>query len=181
MRAFQDVIDAYRVLADPARRASYDERRGTQVELRQVAGTPPQAEPLVPEGLSLRRDFDARDPSVDEVLDRILRNFTGRHVPKSERLDALNLTIRISPELAAFGGALEVAVPVFYPCPECHGDGHDGFYACSACAQTGTVEDDEPVQVRVPPMTRDGDAFEVPLRGLGIDNLCLHVQLRVGA
>ncbi len=175
----EDLIDAYRVLSNPERRTSYDQTRGAPVEAGRTGGPAPRPEPLVPERLSLTRDFEARDPSVDEVLDRVLRNFTGRGVPKSERLDALHLTIAVSPELAASGGLLELAVPVFYPCPECRGDGHDGLYACFACGQTGMAEDTEPVHLRVPPLTRDGASFHVPLHGLGIDNLCLRVELRV--
>jgi len=174
-----DLMDAWRVLSDPELRASYDEARGAPVD---VQGTASQPEPLIPDQhLSLTRDFEAHEPSVDEVLDRLLRNFTGRNVPKSERLEALDLTIGVSPELAAFGGVLELAVPVFYPCPECRGEGHDGSYACFACRRTGMVEDTEPVHLRVPPLTRDGDSFAVPLHGLGIDNLWLHVHLRVQA
>jgi hypothetical protein len=186
-RFFQDIVDAYRVLSDPERRASYDDglrhARGTPVPVRRpvvVSAPAPQAEPLVPERVSLRRDFEAREPPLGEVLERILRNFTGLRVPKAEKLDALNLEIGISPELAAFGGLLELAVPVFYPCPECHGDGHDGMYPCVACDESGMIEEEEPVQLRVPPATRDGDTYELPLRGLGVHNLYLRVRLRVG-
>jgi DnaJ-class molecular chaperone len=177
--SLEDLLDAYRVLSDPERRASYDEARGAPAGVGKVPGPGPRPEPLLPERLSLTRDFEAREPSVDEVLDRILRNFTGRNVPKSERLEALDLTIAVSPELAAFGGVVELAVPVFYPCPECRGEGHDGLYACLACEQTGMAEDTEPAHLRVPPLTRDGAAFHVPLHGLGIDNLCLRVNLRI--
>jgi molecular chaperone DnaJ/curved DNA-binding protein len=144
-----------------------------------VSGPVPAAEPLVPEPISLRRDFEARDPPLDEVLERILRNFTGLHVPKSERLEALDLEIGISPELAAFGGVLELRVPVFYPCPDCHGDGHDGLFPCIACNETGMIEEEEPVQLPLAPGVRDGATFELPLRGLGIHNLYLRVRLRV--
>jgi len=177
--SLEDLVDAYRVLSDPERRGSDEEARGAPAEVRNVPGPAPRPEPLVPEALSLTRDFEARDPSVDEVLDRILRNFTGLNVPKSERLEALDLTIAVSPELAAFGGVVELAVPVFYRCPECRGEGHDGLYACLACGQTGMMEDTEPVHLQVPPVTRDGDSFAVPLHGLGIDNLFLDVHLRV--
>jgi len=179
MRPFQDVIDAYQVLSDPDRRASYDETRG--IETAGTAEPPPQPEPLVPGPLSLKRDFEAREPPVEQVLERILRNFTRRDVPKSEALDALNLTIGMSPEQAATGGVLALQVPVFYPCPVCRGEGHDGLYACLACGQTGIIEDEEAVNLRVPPGARDGDAYDVPLQGLGIENLWLHVQLRVSA
>jgi hypothetical protein len=177
--SLDDLVDAYRVLSDPERRASDEEARGAPAGVRNVPESPPRREPLVPERLSLTRDFEAHDPSVDEVLDRVLRNFTGLNVPKSERLEALDLTIAVSPELVAFGGVVELAVPVFYRCPECRGEGHDGLYACLACGQTGMVEDAEPVHLRVPPLTRDGSSFHVPLHGLGIHNLCLRVQVRV--
>lgn len=176
--SFQDVLDAWRVLSDPDRRTSYDDVRGAKVKSG-TTGTAGRPEPLVPEALSLTRDFEAREPSVDEVLDRIRRNFTGRNVPKSERLETLDLTIGVSPDLAASGGVVELAVPVFYPCPACRGEGHDGLYACAACGKTGMVEDAELVHLRVPQLTRDGTSFHVPLHGLGIDNLCLHVHLRV--
>jgi DnaJ-class molecular chaperone len=178
--SLEDLVDACRVLSDPERRTSYDEARGAPAGERGMPEAAPRAGPLVPEPLSLTRDFEAHDPSVDEVLDRVLRNFTGRNVPKAERLEALHLTVAVPPELPASGGVLELAVPVFYPCPECRGQGHDGLYACFACGQTGMVEDTEPVHLRVPPLTRDGASFEVPLHGLGIENLCLRVQLRVG-
>jgi DnaJ-class molecular chaperone len=176
-----DLVDAYRVLSDRELRASYDEARGVPLAAQGTAGTASQPEPLVPDQhLALTRDFEAREPSVDEVLDRLLRNFTGRNVPKSERLEALDLTIGVSPELATFGGLIELAVPVFYPCPQCRGEGYDGSYACFACGRTGMVEDTEPVHLSVPPLTRDGSSFDIPLHGLGIENLYLRVHLRIG-
>jgi DnaJ-class molecular chaperone len=186
-RFFQDIVDAYRVLSDPERRAPYDEGlrhvRGAPVAVRQtvVAGPAAEPEPLVSERLSLIHDFVAHEPSVDEVREHILRNFTGRQVPKSERLDALNLTVNIPPDLATLGGILELAVPVFYPCPECRGDGHNGLYACFACGTTGMMEEDQPVQLRLSAPVHDGETFDVPLRGLGIHNLFLRVTIRVAS
>jgi DnaJ-class molecular chaperone len=174
-----DLIDAYQVLSDAAQRASYDQARVRPTPPGTTAGPASRAEPLLPERLSLPRDFEARDPSVEQVLERILRNFTGQNVPKSERLEALDLTVAVSPELAERGGVIELAVPVFYPCPDCRGDGHDGLYACLACGQSGMIEDSQIVHLRVLPLTRDGASFHVPLQGLGIANLCLRVHLRI--
>ena len=181
---FQDVVEAYRMLSDPALRASYDEglrhARGAPAPASRIAtAAGPAPEPLVPQPISLEHDFEVREPSVEEVLERIQRNFTGRHVPKSERLDPLDLEICISPDLAAFGGTISLSVPVFFPCPRCHGEGHDGSYSCLACDRTGMIEEEQPVRLRIPPLSHDGDAFELPLRGLGIHNLYLRVRLRI--
>jgi hypothetical protein len=177
--SLDDLYDAYQVLSDTGRRTAYGEARGLWPAAPPSGPEAPVPEPLVAEPLSLARDFDARDPSLDEVLERVLRNYTGRNVPKSERLEALDLTVAVPSDLAARGGLLELLVPVFYPCPECRGEGHDGLYACMACGQSGMAEDEEAVHLRVPPLTRDGDSFDVPLHGLAIDNLALRVHLRV--
>src|SRR5712692_222453 len=58
--SLEDLVDAYRVLSDPERRASYEEARGAPAEVRKVPGAAPRPEPLVPERLSLTRDFEAR-------------------------------------------------------------------------------------------------------------------------
>ena len=180
---FREIAEAYRVLSDPVSRASYDET------LRHGLGEPPpprrpivaRPEPLVPDPISLEHDFEAREPSVEEVMERVRRNYTGRHVPKSERLDALNLDLGIPSEVAAFGGTVHLGVPVFYPCALCAGTGHDGFGACIACDRTGLFEEEEQVPLRIPPLSHDGDVFELPLLGLGIHNLYLRVRLRVEA
>jgi molecular chaperone DnaJ len=174
-RPFQQVVGAYRVLSDPRQRASYD--AGFL-----PAPVAPAHEPemLVPGPISLEHDFQAREPSVEEVLERILRNYTGRHVPKSEGLGALDLELGVPAHAAASGGTILFGVPVFYPCPRCHGEGHDGFAPCLACDRTGLLEEEEPARLHIPPLSRNGDLFDLPLHGLGIHNLYLRVRLRVG-
>lgn len=196
-RFFQDILEAYRVLSDAQRRASYDEglrhaeggesipaTRVTPAEKRQP-GPGPEPEPLIPEPLvpvpiSLMRDFEVTRPSWDEVFNRFLQNFTQPYLPPTRDLDALNLQIRIGTEQAARGGVITLTVPVFYPCPRCRGRGNVMGYACQSCAESGLVEEEEPVSIRVPPLVRHGTIFEVPLRGLGINNLYLRIRILVG-
>ena len=103
-----------------------------------------------------------------------------RQRPKSRRLDALNLELLLSAEEAARGGVVVLGVPVFYPCRACHGAGVLAADVCQACDGRGMVEEEEDVRLAIPAFVRDGTVLRVPLRGLGIHNMYLHVFIRVG-
>jgi molecular chaperone DnaJ len=181
---FQEIVEAYRVLGDPQKRALYDralrhaERSAEVPSPAIVTGSPP-VESLAPVPVSILGDFEIIRPSLEALLDRVRRNFTGRGVPKAERLQALNVEIVLTPEEAARGGLVEVGIPVYYPCPQCHGVGRRWIYVCDACSGVGMVEEEEPVRVRLPPLVADGDVLEMPLRGLGIHNLFLRLVVRL--
>jgi len=187
--AFQDILEAYRVLVDPEKRGWYDTglAHAALRPPRPVAVTPltderrPTAEPLIPARVSLMRDFEAREPAVEEVLQRLLRNFSARLEKKSDQVEALELDIVIGPDQAAQGGSVTLDIPVFLPCLRCRASGHDRAGVCRACQGRGLVEEERPVRLLIPPMTHDGEFFEVPLRGLGIHNLYLRVNVRVDA
>lgn len=197
-RQFQEVSEAYNVLGDPRRRADYDRLRRRPVDQSKRHSTgawedvPPEPLDLgatqfrrhaSPEGrwrLSVLEDFIAPHPTFDEIFERFRRNFSPTWLPKSRRLDALNLGLQLSPEEARQGGTVEFGVPVFFPCPHCHGAGRIGLlYACPHCHETGTIMQEEPVRLRIPPGVLDGTLFEIPLRGLGIENFFLRVLIRV--
>ncbi len=186
MPFFQDIVAAYRVLADPDRRASYDaglRDGGERMVERRRPITPapwPEAEPLAPVPISLFRDFAVRRPGLQEVASRFRRSFTHPDLPKSQRPEALRLEVVLPPDRAARGGLLELTVPVFYPCRSCHGSGSIGPFACSRCNGQGMVEHEELVQLSVPARLRDGSVFALPLRGLGIHGLFLELMFRVG-
>jgi hypothetical protein len=75
------------------------------------------------------------------------------------------------------GCVLPISVPVFRRCPECGGSGRDRLFPCLACGQRGIIEDETIVRVRIPPMTRSGSIFDMPLRRLGIHDF--HLRLHV--
>lgn len=182
---FQDIVEAYRVLSDRQRRSSYDrglgDAAGVSIFTRPPITPPfhPEPEPLVPMRMSLFRDFHVTTPSFDEVFDHFFRGFTEPSMPKSQRLDALNLQLLLSSDEAARGGALWLGVPVFYPCRACLGSGYTGSYACLSCDTHGMVEEEEEVRIVIPAMARDGTVLGIPLRGLGINNLYLQLFICV--
>ncbi len=186
MPFFQDIVQAYRVLADPDRRASYDAglRDGGQRAVgprRPITPSPwPQPEPLAPVPISLFHDFAIRRPGLEEVASRFRRSFTHPDLPKSQRPEALRLEVLLPPDRAARGGLLELTVPVFYPCRSCHGSRTIGSFSCHRCKGRGMEEHEELVQLSVPGPLRDGAVFALPLRGLGIHGLFLELIFRVG-
>jgi molecular chaperone DnaJ len=185
-RFFQEIVEAYQVLSDPRQRASYDEGLGhageTELSRRPpvTPAIPPEPEPLVPEPISLFRDFVVTRPSLDEVFQRFFRSFTEPWLPKSQRIEPLELELILSSDEAARGGTVTLGVPVFYPCRVCHGSRWVESYRCLACDGSGMVQEEENVQLYLPPVVRDGTVFRIPLRGLGIHNMYLQVLVRVG-
>lgn len=175
-RRFQDITEAYEVLSDPERRKAYNRTRGLKaiVEVERSA-----QEPLFAEPRSLVRDFGTIQPSIEELYDRLARNFTGIGVPKGEHPEGLNVEIILSPEEAAKGGTVSFDVPVFHPCPYCGGSGEDWLFPCMHCEQRGIVEDEKRVTLSIPPLVRNGSIYEIPLQGLGIHNFYLRVHILI--
>jgi len=186
-RHFQDVMEAYSVLSDPDRRRAYNESLRPAEKNVRIEGSPVgtqargEPEPLIPEPLSVPRDFQTISPSFDEVLDRFVRNFTGIGIPKGERIEELQVEVILSRYEARRGGAAPIGVPVFYPCRVCGGSGHDWLFPRVHCQEQGVVEAEEVVTIRIPPLVKDGTIFEVPLRGLGIHNFRLRIHIRIAA
>lgn len=197
-RRFQEISEAYKTLGDRDRRAVYDEglREKESIEVQASPGPDsfPPAEPFDAqraetmerrdarpsrERISILRDFAAPYGAAHAILDRIWREFDDAWAPKSGHQDALHLGIHMSYEEALRGADVRIAVPVFYPCPGCHGSGHTGLYPCSRCQSTGTLLGEEHVPLRIPPMVEDGTVFRIPLDGLGIRNLYLTVLVRI--
>lgn len=192
---FLELQEAYEVLTDPQRRRRYDQQAGLTVPRRRPWGPPPEplaprrpaAEPLRPlapsQGwpeLPLAGSFAAFRPSFDELFERLWSNFASQDRPKAEHLERLAVEVVLSPDEARWGRRLRVNVPVYATCPTCGGRGAIGPYECARCAGQGAIATDYPLDLSVPPGTRDGDAMHLSLAPYGIESFYLTVLLRVG-
>jgi DnaJ-class molecular chaperone len=176
------------VLGDPELRKAYDEdlrrqEQGDTVRIgrgRPAAGDWAEPEPLVPEPLDVFGAPEEIRPSFDALFERMLRNFTGRAVPKAERAEPITCQVLLTPEEAVRGGILPIRFPVFEPCRTCGGSGHTMLFPCLDCAASGIVEAPTTVRIRIPPGVHSGSRFTAPLARIGLRNLVLEVLIRVG-
>jgi DnaJ-class molecular chaperone len=132
--------------------------------------------------MSLLRDFETIRPSFEPLFERMVRNFTGKGIPKGERIEALNVELTLSSEEAARGVIVHLSIPVFYTCRQCGGTGRDWLFPCVRCNSGGIIEAKGSLWVRVPPLARDRTIIEAPIHALGIHNLyfCLHTRISPG-
>jgi DnaJ-class molecular chaperone len=183
---FREIVEAYRLLSDPVRRAAYD--RGLR-DAGEVVTSPPAprvtppataAEPLVPERVEVLRGFGLSAPPIADVFGRFVDGLDRRwERAPSRQMEALPVEVALDPVQAAYGGWLPLAIPVYSPCPACRGAG-GAAGGCAGCAGTGLALERRPMRVHLPPGVVDGARLQIPLRGLGVHNLYLDLRIRVG-
>jgi hypothetical protein len=145
-------------------------RRGAVAEAKPVQALPLELFSTMPEYA----------PSLEEILDKYLRNFTGR-LPKSRSAQALNVIVILSPEQLIDDVHLPVRVPLFHICQRCGGSGRAGFFGCEKCEGAGIIEEIRTLDILIPAHTPQGAALPLSLEHLGIENLHLNVQVAVHA
>ncbi|RMH41788.1 MAG: hypothetical protein D6689_10070 [Deltaproteobacteria bacterium] len=142
-----------------------------------LCGAPPAPRAAAPaaaidERVALWRDAEGARPSRAEVRAWILRSFTPGGRPKSGRRERLRVTLA-APD--ALPRTLALGLPVFPPCPVCHGDGHVAGRPCRACDR-GLAEREADVVVRV-----DGPGVAAtvvePLEAVGIDTIVIDLRV----
>ena len=195
-RPFLEIQEAYGVLSDPENRQKYD--RSLQdlfshsIPIHRAEAEPLRRDRYGPEPLrspdrrvhrrGVRLDsFRTVRPSMEEVLDRLWRNFDSTPSYKSERLQNLGLEIVLTPEEALSGGQMEIVLPARIRCPRCGGSGAVGFYECRQCAGSGSILGEAPVIVNIPPGVLDGSQRIVSLRSLGIRDVYVSILFRISS
>jgi DnaJ-class molecular chaperone len=179
-KAFRDAVEAYQILSDAVLRRRYDEQlRRRESPPEEVVVQRSAAEPLAREPIPLFGQTGEIRPSFDAMFDRLVRNFTRIGVPKAERVEPLNCDVVLSPEEAARGGILPIAVPVFEACPECGGSGHTWLFPCLHCDHSGMVEQAVTLRLEIPSMVRAGTVIDLPLEGLGVSNFRLRILIHI--
>jgi molecular chaperone DnaJ len=190
---FLELKEAYYVLSDPMRRASYD-REAKEIPIRRADAARPAetvirrrhaAEPLVPrqpaggsEEVSILRSFEKFHPSFDEMFDRLWSNFELVTRPKAERLESLTVDVTLSPQEAFAGGQVRILVPARIVCPACNGRGGAGPYQCWHCEGRGALADEYPVTVSYPAALQQDYIVRLSLDPFGIENFYLTVRFR---
>jgi len=179
LRFFQEIVEAYRVLGDPERRRDYD--RGL-CQARVITPAPLLVESSrgeLPLTMSVLRKLKIKDAPFEAALAWVSGTLTTGEVRSKEHCEALNVTVILSPSEAVQGGIISLAVPSCSPCVRCSGGGCDGPFPCAECDGEGLIEEEETVRVHVRPSVGDGTTVNVPLRGLGVHNFYLRLNIRV--
>jgi molecular chaperone DnaJ len=180
-RRYLRLQQAYDTLIDPERRAGYDRdldvQRVRQWEMpRSAAGS--MSGTFAP--MHLFHSFATHRPDVDELAELMTRNFTGRGIPKSQKVSDLHLELVFTPDQLMAGAAVPLRIPVPRVCKACAGTGRAGYGTCGRCEGNGAAWVATPLDVVVPSNSRDGTTITVPLSPLGLKNLRLHVHVREG-
>jgi molecular chaperone DnaJ len=177
-RAFQEIAEAYAVLANPDRRRHHNAELA-QREMRRRVETLEPSVTLRGDPVSLSGHPEMVRPSFEALVERLFRNFTELDAPTAERPEGLTVEVLLTPEEAARGVVVPIGVPRFQPCPDCGGTGYVWLFPCWSCDQQGVIASEDIVHVTIPPLSAPGAVIERPLIGLGIHNLYLRAYVRI--
>jgi molecular chaperone DnaJ len=123
--------------------------------------------------VSLLAEPHAVRPSFDALIERVVRNFTGLGIPKSERPEGLTCEAILTPDEAVRGVRVPISIPCVHSCPFAAAPVGSGSFPARPAGSRGSPRPRKSSRVPIPPPVRPGSIIEVPLYGLGIHNLYL--------
>jgi molecular chaperone DnaJ len=168
---FQRISEAYRILADPAHRATYDRQR--QDRFPRSPDRPQQAP--VPATASRAGEYlgpggrigwrTPRAPSLHRLsgpIDDLLARGAARRGP-----DGI-LELLLTRAEADQGGRAAVETPVTVTCPTCSGVAALHRVWCRRCEYDGQVIDEVAILIEIPPAAQDGSPYLFPTDPTGM-------------
>ncbi len=177
---FEQARLAYEALSDPRRKAEHDRALGAGFQHGQSGvGAFDPGTIMTDRPVDLIGGFASHHPSVQQIMERLLQNFTGQRIPKSCPLKRLQVELVLSPDQARAGGTVPLHVPIAHVCERCAGTGRAGLFVCDMCEGHGVDWQMARVDVLIPRGTQSGTMLPVSLRHLGIRNLYLNLHIRV--
>jgi molecular chaperone DnaJ len=91
----------------------------------------------------------------------------------------LFLELILSPQEARTGGDFPVEIPILEDCASCAGRGYTGHYICQVCGGSGNMHHNRSFDLHVPSGVSTGSEAKVSLDGIGLENVCLNVEVVV--
>jgi molecular chaperone DnaJ len=159
---FQRIAEAYRILADPGLRATYDRQRQNHLPRPRPAGVPArpangQGEYSGPGGHITWR-FPGRPPleRVSGSIEALVARGAARRAPDGV------LELVLTREEAQLGGRAAIETPVSITCPTCSGVAAHHKVWCRRCEYDGRVVDQVAILVEIPPEVPDGAPYLFP-------------------
>ena len=166
--AFRDVVEAYEVLSDPARREEYN------VLLR---GAGARAEPLMQhaEPFAEVRSPVATGDRFGRLLDALFHGLgfgSGSARARAHRFDVV-----LTNEEARVGTVVPVTISLPEPCPRCTGSEWPWF--CPRCGGRGWAWNWRSVEIPVPPGVGTGETLDYSLWPAGVQDQLVRLRIHV--
>ena len=119
---FHRILEAYHVLADPARRTSTTEGRTRGRRSGSFARGYPlglEADGSLPQAPAVLRALSIKDAVFEAALARVSGSLTAAELPAKEVPEPLTARIILSSDEAARGGIMFLGLPTCFPCERC--------------------------------------------------------------